>query len=183
MVNHSTINQQDPLTSFRDNSLYYGYKGMEYLHKGITHGTHFLSTSLDKMILSLIQNWGEQKPELKEKLDKIWSYVKHSSAKEEEPLLKSIQKIAFAILISLPTALLIRDFISASNSSGLPSTFTPLGCMNHIFKSYLYVHAMGCLIDYIAMHLEDEVLPAESLHIQEETPLKNLLSTPINSEV
>ena len=182
MANYSTITQQDLFTSFRDNSLYYGYKGKEYLHKGVRHGTCFLSTSLDKMIQSLIQNWGEQKPELKEKLDKIWSYVKHSSAKEEDSLLKSIQKIAFAILISLPTALLIRDFISASNSSGLPSTFTPLGCMNHIFKSYLYVHVMGCLIDYIAKHL-DEVPPTESLHIPENLPLENLLSTPINPEV
>lgn len=147
--------KREQFTAFRENTSYYLEKGSEYFSWSIQYGTHFLSESLDKIIQSLVKSLVEQKPELKEKFDIIWKRVHNTPATQEDTLTLLVKKVAFAALISLPTALIIKDFANKSNGSGLPTVFTLRGCFNHIINHYLYLHVMGSIINFIADHLKE----------------------------
>ncbi|MGE0197933.1 MAG: hypothetical protein AB7N99_05120 [Simkaniaceae bacterium] len=154
MSNYLILDATNLFTRLSENTSFYSEKGKEYFFWGVENGSHFLSQSIDKIIQSLSKTWRDQKPELQKKIFTIWSYVKNTPTQQDDPLNMLIRKVIFASLISLPTALLFKDYVDRSNDTSLPSSFSLVGCFTHIFKCYLYVYVMDSVISYIAKQLD-----------------------------
>ena len=153
-------------TQSMDKTFSYYYKeSVTHLNTWGKWGIDFFETGFNIIIQELVANWKvQQRPERQKKIDVIWKHIQNDHIQENDTLCKRIKKLAFVTFISLPSALVIHDFIHYAHASRIPSQLSFSACSSYIFKHHFYCHIVNILIDYMAANLEKR---DENLHSKE----------------
>lgn len=120
----------------------------------LDHTADLIGKNVDKVIKKIDLKFGDS--EVGQKLQKTWSYLKHSTIDNEDHTHQKIRKAAYALFISLPALFFIKDIIKTTSQDHLRNIDSLGECISSLVKMAIYSSLILTGIDIALSFLPEE---------------------------